>query len=177
MHALTGKTVAILATDGFEESELLEPLKELNKAGAIIHVISNKGPEIKAWRHGKWGQKIKVDKKITAVDITAYNALILPGGVINPDKLRRDEKVIRFVKDFFNTGKTLAAICHGPQLLIEADVLKNKTMTSFYSIRKDLENAGAKWQDEEVVVDGNLITSRNPDDLKVFCKTIIDQVR
>ena len=176
MHDINSKKAAILATNGFEESELFEPLKALKKAGIKVDIVSTEKGKIKAWNHGNWSKEIGVDYTVNEVDSNDYRMLVLPGGVINPDKLRRDEKAVNFVRSFFENKKYVAAICHGPQMLIEADVVKNKTMTSFFSIKKDLQNAGANWIDEAVVEDKNLITSRNPGDLEVFNKKIIEKI-
>lgn len=176
MEKLTGKKVAILATNGFEESELFDPKYTLEKNGADVQLISPESGKITAWKHGEWGRKINVDVDIAQAKVADYDALILPGGVINPDQLRRDEKAVRFVRDFMETGKPIAAICHGPQMLIEADAVKGRTMTSFFSIKKDLQNAGANWVDQEVVVDNGLVTSRNPSDLEAFSSKIIEEI-
>lgn len=176
MNDLKNKRIAIIATNGFEESELFEPKKALEQNGAKIDVVSLEPGEIKAWNHGEWSKTIGVDVTLDEADANNYDALVIPGGVINPDKMRRHEAAIRFVKQFFELKKPVASICHGPQLLIEADVVKGKTMTSFSSIKTDLINAGANWVDEEVVVDDNLISSRNPGDLEVFSQKIIEIV-
>ncbi len=177
MQDLNSKNVAILATSGFEESELFEPLKALKKEGVEVDIVSIEKGKIKAWNHGNWSKKIEVDCTLDEVDENNYGILVLPGGVINPDKLRRDEKAVKFVRSFFDSNKPVAAICHGPQMLIEAEVVKNRTMTSFFSIKKDLQNAGANWVDEAVVEDGNLITSRNPGDLEAFNNKIINRIK
>lgn len=176
MTELTGKKVAILATNGFEESELFEPKQALEKSGAEVHIISPDTGKITAWKHGEWSRKANVDKALAEAEVDDYDALMLPGGVINPDKLRRDPKAIQFVHDFAVSGKPVAAICHGPQLLIDADVVKGKIMTSFSSIKKDLQNAGANWVDQEVVIDDNLITSRKPDDIEAFNSKLIETI-
>lgn len=176
MDQLEGKKVAILATDGFEESELMEPKKALDNADVKTHVISLNSGEIRGWKNGNWSESISVDKAVSEVNANEYNALVLPGGVINPDQLRRNPNAVEFVRGFFKDHKPVAAICHGPQLLIEADVVKNRKVTSFSSIRKDLENAGAQWVDEEVVVDQGLVTSRSPGDLPVFNAKLIEEV-
>jgi protease I len=176
MEKLKGVKVAILATHGFEEEELVKPMEALKENGAEVHVIAPEKGKIKGWNHGVWGNDIDVNLIISEADAGNYDALLLPGGVINPDKLRRDEAAVRFVSQFFETDKPVASICHGPQMLIEAEVVKGRTMTSFFSIKKDLQNAGANWVDKEVVVDGNLITSRNPGDLEIFNKTVINQL-
>lgn len=168
MADLTGKTVAILATDGFEEDELIKPRDNLRARGATVHVISPKEDTIRAWRFTDWSGEVPVDKPLSRADADDYDALVLPGGQINPDKLRLDPKAVAFIQDVHQAGRPLAAICHGPWLLIEAGVANGRTMTSFPSIRTDLTNAGAHWQDKEVVEDDGIITSRKPDDLPAF---------
>jgi protease I len=170
---LSGKRVAILATDGFEQSELLEPMKALKEAGAKVDVVSLKGGEIRGWDQKNWGKNVNVDVTVSAADANHYDALMLPGGVMSPDALRKDEKAISFVKSFAQSGKPIAAICHGPWTLVEADVLKGKTVTSWPSLKTDLKNAGATWIDQEVVEDRNIITSRKPDDIPAFNRTMI----
>ena len=171
---LKGIKVAILATSGFEESELFEPKRALEENGAEVDIIAPEQGAIKAWNHGNWSREINVDVVLDKADVNTYDALVIPGGVINPDKLRRNEKAVGFVSSFFTKQKPVASICHGPQMLIEAEVVKGRKLTSFFSIKKDLINAGAHWVDQEVVVDNNLITSRNPDDLEAFNKTLVD---
>ena len=173
---LSGKKVAILATDGFEQSELTEPRDALKKAGATVHIVSPESGSIKAWDDDDWGIDVEVDKTLDSADADSYNALVLPGGVINPDKLRINDQALQFIKSFFKQGKPVAAICHGPWTLINAGVVEGRRMTSFKSIRKDLENAGAHWEDSAVVTDEGLVTSRNPDDLPQFCAKIIEEV-
>lgn len=173
---LENKKIAILATDGFEKSELFQPLEALRKEGATVHIISIKDGEIKSWDNGDWGKSIVVDKKIDAVNESDYNALVLPGGVINPDQLRTNEAVLNFIRAFFKSGKPVAAICHAPWLLISAGVIEGRKVTSYKSIKDDVINAGADWVDTEVVVDSGLVTSRNPDDLPAFCKKIIEEI-
>ncbi|AZQ44173.1 type 1 glutamine amidotransferase domain-containing protein [Nonlabens ponticola] len=170
------KKVAILATNGFEEVELTSPKEALESKGVAVHIISPEKGEIKAWKDGNWSKSYKVDKQVEEVSATDYNALLLPGGVLNPDQLRQDAKSIDFIKDFFKQGKPVSAICHGLQTLIDADVLKGRKVTSFPSIKKDLENAGAHWVDEEVVVDSGFTTSRTPDDLPAFNKKVVEEV-
>lgn len=172
---LENKRVAILATDGFEESELFEPLKALKDAGAKVNIISLKDGDIKAWKKTDWGKTIHVDGVVKTARSVEYDALMIPGGVMNPDKLRNDKDAVAFVKSFVNENKPIASICHGPQVLIETGMTKGKTLTSWASLRTDLTNSGAKWVDEEVVVDGNLITSRSPDDLPAFNKKMIEK--
>lgn len=176
MENLNKKTVAILATDGFEESELKSPKEALEKAGAEVHIVSEKSGKIKSWTDGNWGSNFQVDKTLDDVSQKDYNALMLPGGVINPDTLRQNLKAVAFVKSFFENHKPVGAICHGPWLLAEADVLKNRKMTSYGSIKTDMINAGAKWVDEEVVVDEGLVTSRSPKDLPAFNAKLVEEV-
>jgi len=174
-NELKGKKVAILATDGFEQAELTDPKKNLENAGATTEVISIKSGEIKGWDKTDWGTSVRVDKTLDQAKPSDYDILVLPGGQINPDKLRIDEKAVAFVKEFAESGKLVAAICHGPWTLIEAGVVKGKTMTSWPSVKTDLKNAGANWVDKEVVLDGNFITSRKPEDIPAFSKMIIEQ--
>jgi len=174
---LQGKKVAILATDGFEQVELFSPLERLRKEGAAVSIISDHDGEIKGWDSDKWGKTIAVDKTLKGSVASDYNALVLPGGVINPDQLRTNEMAQQFIRDFFDAGKPVAAICHAPQLLINAEVVEDRKLTSYHSIRKDLENAGAHWVDEEVVVDAGLTTSRNPDDLPAFNDKMVEEIK
>lgn len=176
MEKLKGIKVAILATNGFEESELFEPMEALREHGAEIEIISPEKGKIKAWKHGEWSRELNVDVVVSEASAGKYDVLVIPGGVINPDKLRRDSKSVEFVKEFFKSDKMVASICHGPQLLIEADAVKGRKLTSFFSIKKDLVNAGANWVDKEVAVDGNLITSRNPDDIAAFNSKLIEKL-
>ncbi len=173
---LKGKRIAILATDGFEQVELTEPRKALEEAGAQTHVISLKRDDIRGWKFTEWGTYVAVDKAIDAAEIVDYDLLLLPGGVQNPDKLRVNKDAVRFVREFFRTGKPVAAICHAPWLLIEAEVVRGRKITSWPSLKTDLTNAGAYWLDEKVVLDGNLITSRMPDDIPAFNQTIKEQL-
>ena len=165
-----------MATHGFEESELLEPKKALEQAGAHVDIISDTSGGIKSWKDGNWGTEVKVDKTIDQVTQSDYNALMLPGGVMNPDTLRRNRNAVGFVKSFFENHKPVGAICHAPWMLAEADVLKDRKVTSYSSIKTDIENAGAHWVDEEVVVDEGLVTSRTPSDLKAFCSKLVEEV-
>lgn len=167
------KRVMILATDGFEQSELEQPKQRLEEAGFETAVVSPNGGEIKGWDQTDWGQPVKVDLTINQVDANDFDALLLPGGQINPDKLRMEDGAVQLVRNFCQAGKPVAAICHGPWLLVEADVLDNKTVTGWPSIRTDLRNAGANVVDREVVIDGNLITSRKPDDIPAFSDALI----
>lgn len=170
---LKGVRVAVLATDGFEQSELLEPRRALDEAGAKTEVVSLKSGEIKAWNHTDWGQSVAVDKTVSSVDAKNYDALLLPGGVMNPDKLRMDPKAVAFVKAFADAKKPIGAICHGPWTLVEAGAAKGRKMTSWPSLKTDIQNAGGRWVDEEAVVDGNFVTSRNPKDIPAFNREII----
>jgi protease I len=167
--------VAILATDGFEESELLEPKRALEKAGAEVHVVSLKSGSIKAWDKNDWGKEVDVDMVVSKARPEDFNALMLPGGVMNPDKLRIDDKAIEFIKGFVKAGKPIAAICHGPWTLIEAGAVVGRRMTSWPSLKSDLTNAGAQWVDEEVVTDNGLVTSRKPADLHAFCEKMLEE--
>ena len=171
---LQGKRIAIVASDGFEQSELFEPQKALKAAGATVEIIAPKSGKIQGMEHHNKGKKASVDRTIDAAKAEDYAALVLPGGVANPDALRADERVVDFVRHFFETKKPVAAICHGPWTLIEAQVAKGRTVTSWPSLKTDLKNAGANWVDREVVVDGHLVTSRKPDDLPIFCAKMIE---
>ncbi len=173
---LNNKTVAIVVADGFEESEFTKPLEALKDAGAKVDVISLKAGKVKAWAEKNWGKEYTVDKAIANADADDYDALVLPGGVMNPDQLRVNEQVVDFVSGFMDEGKPIAAICHGPWTLIETGKLQGKTMTSYPSIKTDLVNAGAEWVDEEVVVDNGLVTSRRPADLPAFCKKMVEEI-
>ncbi|HEY6489032.1 MAG: type 1 glutamine amidotransferase domain-containing protein [Terracidiphilus sp.] len=173
MGSLKGKKIAILATDGFEQVELTEPRKALDAAGATTIIVSPKRGEIRGWRSKEWGDTVQVDRPLDEAIPNEFDALVLPGGVMNPDHLRMEPKAVIFVRQFAATGKTVAAICHGPWTLLEAGALKGKTVTSWPSLKTDLKNAGAHWVDQEVVIDGNFIFSRNPDDIPAFSKAII----
>ncbi len=174
---LDGKRILILATNGFEQSELEVPRDRLKEAGAQVHVVSPERGEIKGWDKKDWGRAVPVDKTLAEVRENDYDALVLPGGQINPDLLRVDPAAIGLIKSFYEAGKTVAAICHAPWLLVEAGLAKGKRMTSYKSIRTDVENAGARWEDASVVTDNGLITSRNPGDLEDFSRKIIEEVR
>lgn len=173
---LTNKKIAILATNGFEQSELKKPLEALLENGATVKIVSIKSGEIKGWNDKNWGESIKVDATVSEVNSTDFDALVLPGGVMNPDQLRMDKKAVAFVKEFIKAGKPIAAICHGPWTLIETGELKGRKLTSYPSLKTDLENAGAIWTDEEVIVDKGLVTSRNPNDLPAFCKKMVEEI-
>ena len=170
------KRIAILAADGFEESELKSPKEYLEQQGWTAEIVSLKSGSIKAWAEKNWGKEYTVDKTLDEVTSGDYHALVLPGGVINPDLLRRHDNAIVFVKSFFDEKKPVAAICHGPQILINAEVVNGREITSFPSIKKDLQNAGANWTDKEVVVDNGLVTSRTPDDLPAFNKKMVEEI-
>jgi protease I len=170
---LQGLKVAILATDGFEQVELTEPRKALEEAGAQTRIVSPKDKEIRGWKFTDWGQKVAVDEKLDSARAQDYDALLLPGGVMNPDKLRLEPKAVAFAKAFFDAGKPVAAICHGPWTILEAGAARGRRMTSWPSLKTDLRNAGAEWVDEEAVVDGNLLTSRKPDDIPAFNREMV----
>jgi len=172
---LNGKTIAFLATCGVEQIELTEPWKAVQNAGATLELISLKQGEIQGFNHDKPGDKFTVDKTVDSVSAEDYNGLLLPGGVANPDTLRMNDTAVDFVRDFFKQGKPVAAICHGPWLLVEADVVDGRKLTSYPSIKTDIRNAGGNWVDEEVVVDNGLVTSRNPDDLPAFCAKAVEE--
>lgn len=172
---LNNKRIAILATEGFEYVELTEPKKALQEAGAQTEVVSPQDGQIKGWNHTDWGQSVKVDKNLNAANPNDYDALLLPGGVMNPDKLRTDPAAVQFVKSFFDAKKPVAAICHGPWLLVEAGVVKGRKLTSWPSLKTDISNAGGKWTDQEVVTDQGLVTSRKPADIPAFNKKIVEE--
>ncbi len=176
MADLSNKKVAILTEEGFEQVELTSPQEALKAAGATVHVISPEGGEIKAWDKTNWGITITVDKKLADVSPDDYDALVLPGGVLNPDKLRQDKDAVAFVSAFLDEGKPVAAICHGPQTLIETGMISGRRMTSYPSLKTDLKNAGVNWVDEEVVSDKGLVTSRTPADLPAFNKKMIEEI-
>jgi protease I len=174
---LDGKRVAILATNGFEQSELETPRDKLKAAGAQVDIVSPEQGEIKGWDQKDWGRPVKVDKQLGSVKADDYDAIVLPGGQINPDLLRVDQNALKLIKAFYDAGKPVAAVCHAPWLLIETGIAKGKRMTSYHSIKQDVINAGAKWEDSQVVTDNGLITSRNPGDLEAFSAKIIEEIR
>jgi protease I len=176
MAHLEGRKVAILVTDGFEEVELTEPRRALQEHGAEAHIVSPKEETVRAWARTDWGDDYRVDRHLAAASADDYDALLLPGGVLNPDKLRMDERAVAFVRAFMDASKPVAAICHGPWTLVEADAVRGRRVTSYPSIATDLRNAGAEWVDEEVVVDAGLVTSRNPDDLPAFNRKLVEEV-
>jgi protease I len=173
MEQLNGKKVAILVADGFEQVELTEPKKALDQAGAETKIVSPSKGKVKGWKHTEWGDEMPVDVPLAQARAEEFDALLLPGGVMNPDHLRRKPEVQRFVKAFFDAGKPVAAICHGPWTLIDAGVARGRKMTSYETIQMDLKNAGVNWVDQEVVVDGNLVTSRKPDDIPAFNREMV----
>ena len=170
---LDGLRVAILATNGFEQSELLEPRKALDKAGATTEIVSPEDDAIRGWNHKEWGQSVDVDQPLDEVDPKDYDALVLPGGVMNPDRLRMNPEAVAFVKAFFDAGKPVAAICHGPWTIVEAGKARGHRMTSWPSLQTDIRNAGGEWVDAEVVRDDTLVTSRKPDDLPAFNREML----
>ncbi|CAN5459762.1 type 1 glutamine amidotransferase domain-containing protein [soil metagenome] len=173
--ALIGRKIAVLATDGFEQSELETPVEALKAAGATVEIVSPKAGEIQGWEHQEKGRAVQVDRELSSADPASYDAIVLPGGVINPDALRIEPEAIAFIKHFVTGGKPIAAICHGPWTLINAGGVRGKQMTSWPSLEIDLRNAGAVWVDREVVVDQGLVTSRKPDDLPAFCARMIEE--
>lgn len=172
---LEGKKVAVITENGFEEVELTSPVKALKDAGATVHIISPQKNKVKAWDKDHWSIEIPVDVTLDQAKPEDYDALLIPGGVLNPDQMRKNESCVSFAKHFLQAGKPLAAICHGPQLLIETGMLKGKKMTSYPSIKTDLMNAGVNWEDKEVIVDQGLVTSRSPKDLEAFNKKMIEE--
>ena len=174
-HELDGWKVAVLVADGFEQVELTSPLETLREAGAEPVIVAPGGTQVRGWDKNDWGEPFGVGDTLDGANPNQYDALVLPGGVMNPDNLRTDERAVRFIRAFFDSKKPVAAICHGPWTLIEAKVVKDRRMTSFHSIQTDLKNAGADWVDEEAVVDGNLLTSRNPGDLPAFNRRMLEE--
>jgi deglycase len=172
---LKNKKVAILVADGFEQVELTEPRAALEEAGAMTEIVSPEDKEVKGWKHTEWGDKFPVDVALDEANSADYDALLLPGGVMNPDKLRMDERAVQFIKEFFEAGKPVSSICHGPWTLIEAEVVRGRTVTSWPSLKTDLRNAGARWVDEEVIVDNGLVTSRKPEDIPAFNQKMIEE--
>jgi len=173
---LAGKKVAILVADGFEQSELTSPREALEEAGAETDIVSPAEGKVRAWNETKWGKRFKVDVALAEAKPDQYDALLLPGGLMNPDTLRQKPQALDFVREFFEAGKPVAAICHGPWTMIDAGVVQNRRMTSYPSIQTDLKNAGAHWVDEEVVVDNGLVTSRSPKDLPAFNRKMIEEI-
>ncbi len=175
---LAAKKIALLATDGYEQSELLSPRQALQEAGASVDIVSLKAGKIRGWKGSDWADEVTVDKAVAEVSSADYDALVLPGGLFNPDALRVNTEAIAFIKGFFGEqkNKPVGAICHGPWLLAEANVLKGRNITSYASIQTDMRNAGAHWEDREVVVDKGLVTSRKPDDLPAFNRKLVEEI-
>ena len=174
MATLNGVKVAVLVTDGFEQDELQQPRKALDQAGAETKVVSPKDETVRGWKHTDWGATITVDERLNDVKPEQFDALLLPGGVMNPDKLRMDPEAVAFVKSFFDSGKPVAAICHGPWMVIEAGAARGRRIAAWPSVKTDLRNAGAEWVDQEAVVDGNLVSARKPDDIPAFNEAMIE---
>ena len=174
-NQLNGKKVAILVDQGFEQVELTQPRQAAETAGATTHLISPQSGQVKGWNHTDWGDSFPVDDPLDRANAADYDALILPGGVMNPDKLRMNPRAVQFIRAFFDAGKPVASICHGPWTLIEAGVVEGRTLTSYPSLKTDLKNAGAIWVDQEVVTDQGLVTSRNPDDLPAFNRKMVEE--
>jgi deglycase len=177
MATLTGKKIAILTENGFEEVELTSPKKALEEAGAEVSIVSPRKDKVKAWDHDHWSIELPVDIPLEEAKAEEFDALVLPGGVLNPDQLRINSKAVEFAQHFLETGKPVAAICHGPQLLIETGLIEGRNMTSYPSLRTDLKNAGVLWEDKEVVSDNGLVTSRTPKDLDAFNKKMIEEIK
>ncbi|HOC17857.1 MAG TPA: type 1 glutamine amidotransferase domain-containing protein [Vicinamibacterales bacterium] len=172
---LNGKRIAILVEQGFEQVELVEPRKALEQAGARVEIVSPRQGKVRGWNHTEWGDEVGVDKPLDSAREADYDGLMLPGGVMNPDKLRMNEKAVQLVRAFFDAGKPIAAICHAPWLLAEAGVVGGVRLTSYPSLKTDLRNAGAEWADEECIVDRGLVTSRKPDDIPAFNRKMIEE--
>jgi protease I len=177
MATLTGKKIAILTENGFEEVELTSPKKALEEAGAEVRIVSPQKDKVKAWDKDHWSIELSVDEALDSANAMDYDALMLPGGVLNPDKLRMNKTAVEFAQQFLEMGKPVAAICHGPQLLIETGMIDGRNMTSYWSLRTDMENAGVIWEDKEVITDNGLVTSRSPDDLEAFNRKLIEEIK
>jgi len=177
MATLSGKKIAIITENGFEESELTSPKQALEEAGAKVDIVSPQKNKVKAWDHDHWSIELPVNVSIEKANADDYDALVIPGGVLNPDKMRLNQKCVEFAQHFLETGKPVAAICHGPQLLIETGMISGRHVTSYPSVKTDLENAGAIWTDREVIVDNGLVTSRSPKDLPAFNKKMIEEIK
>jgi protease I len=176
MSALSGKNILILATHGFEQSELEVPQAKLKEAGANVHVVSPEAGEIKGWDKKDWGRAVKVDKSLDQANASDYDAIVLPGGQMNPDTLRANPQALALIKSFFEQGKVVAAVCHAPWLLIDTGIAKGRKLTSYNTMKQDMINAGAHWEDSEVVTDKGVVTSRKPDDLPAFVAKIIEEI-
>jgi protease I len=172
-ESLKGKRVAILVTDGFEQVELVKPREALEQAGAKAQIVSPKDGKVRGWKFTEWGDELSVDVKLDQARVEDFDALLLPGGVISPDKLRMEPKAVSFVKSFFDSNKPVAAICHGPWTVVEAGVAKGRKIASWPSLKTDIRNAGAEWVDSEAVTDGNLVSARKPDDIPAFNRAMI----
>lgn len=177
MANLNGKKIAILTENGFEEVELTSPKKALEQAGATVDIVSPQKEKVKAWDKDHWSIELPVNVQLDQAQADEYDALVLPGGVLNPDKLRQNKQAVAFAQSFLQSGKPVAAICHGPQLLIETGAVKGRKLTSYPSLKTDLVNAGAKWEDKEVITDNGLVTSRTPADLEAFNKKMIEEIQ
>lgn len=177
MATLSGKRVAILTENGFEEVELTSPKKALEEAGATVDIVSPQKGKVKAWDKDHWSIELPVDAALDDAKVDDYDALVLPGGVLNPDQLRMNKKAVEFAQQFLEIGKPVAAICHGPQLLIETGLIEGRKMTSYWSLRTDMENAGVIWEDKEVIVDNGLVSSRSPKDLEAFNRMMIEEIK
>lgn len=177
MATLTGKKIAILTENGFEEVELTSPKKALEEAGAKVEIVSPQKDKVKAWDKDHWSIELPVDEVLDSANFDDYDALMLPGGVLNPDQLRMNKKAVEFAQQFLEAGKPVAAICHGPQLLIETGLIEGRKMTSYWSLRTDMENAGVIWEDKEVITDNGIVTSRSPKDLEAFNKKMIEEIK
>jgi protease I len=176
MQKLNGKNVAILVSNGFEQVEMTKPREALRDAGANAEIVSPEEGTVRGWNHTEWGDQFDVDRRLDEANADDYDALMLPGGVMNPDHLRMNDSAMKFVKSFVDAGKPIAAICHAPWLLAEADAVRGRKVTSWPSLRTDLRNAGADWVDEEVVVDNGLVTSRSPDDIPAFNRKMVEEI-
>ena len=171
------KKIAMLLTDGFEQVEMTEPKRALEAAGMQVHLVSPESDTVRGWDHTDWGEEFKVDVSLDQANAADYDGLVLPGGVMNPDNMRRNKAAQRFVRAFFDAGKPVGAICHAPWMLIDSEVVAGRRLTSYHTLQTDLKNAGATWVDEEVVVDNGLVTSRNPDDLPAFNRKLVEEFR